>query len=86
MKNLIDANERHCRMIRNPLYISFISHFIINLSSDFKFQLMTSFCLQITRMIYSQGRPLSTCTYGEVSPIFLGQNAAKSDIFGSKGS
>ena len=26
----------------------------------------------------------STCTYGEVSPIFLGQNIAKNDIFGSK--
>ena len=26
----------------------------------------------------------STCTYREVSPIFLGQNIAKSDIFGSK--
>ena len=30
------------------------------------------------------GGALSTCTYGEVSPIFLGQNIAKSDIFGSK--
>ena len=29
------------------------------------------------------GGALSTCTYGEVSPIFLGQNVAKSDIFGS---
>ena len=30
------------------------------------------------------GGALSTCTYGEVSPICLGQNIAKSDIFGSK--
>ena len=27
--------------------------------------------------------PLSTCTYGEVSPIFLGQDIAKNDIFES---
>ena len=26
------------------------------------------------------GRAIITCTYGEVSPIFLGQNVAKSDI------
>ena len=32
----------------------------------------------------AQGGALSTCTYGEVSPIFLGQNISKSDIFGSK--
>ena len=31
-----------------------------------------------------RGGALSTCTYGEVSPIFLGQNVAKNDIFGSK--
>ena len=30
------------------------------------------------------GGALSTYTYGEVSPIFLGQNIVKSDIFGSK--
>ena len=30
------------------------------------------------------GGALSTSTYREVSPIFLGQNVAKSDIFGSK--
>ena len=30
------------------------------------------------------GGALGTCTYGEVSPIFLGQNVAKSDILGSK--
>ena len=29
------------------------------------------------------GGALSTSTCGEVSPIFLGQNIAKSDIFGS---
>ena len=73
---------------------------------------MTSFCLQITRIICRsmnvsdlwkvivernispelnevvdrfmnrlgpQGA-FSTCTYGEVGPIFLGQNIAKSDI------
>ena len=28
------------------------------------------------------GGALSTCTYGEVSPIFLDQNVTKSDIFG----
>ena len=33
---------------------------------------------------YFPGGALSTCTYGEVSPIFLGQNIAKSDIFGSR--
>ena len=27
---------------------------------------------------------LSTSTHGEVSPIFLGQDIARSDIFGSK--
>ena len=27
---------------------------------------------------------LSTYAYGEVSPIFLGQNIVKSDFFGSK--
>ena len=30
------------------------------------------------------GGALSTYTYGEVSPIFLGQDIVKSDIFGSK--
>ena len=30
------------------------------------------------------GGALSTCIYGEVSPIFLGHNIAKGDIFGSK--
>ena len=34
--------------------------------------------------ILPPGRALSTCTYGEVGPIFLGQNIAKSDSFGSK--
>ena len=30
------------------------------------------------------GGAFSTCTHGEVSPIFLAQNIAESDIFGSK--
>ena len=38
-------------MIRTPVSISLISHFVFKLSTDLKFQLMMSFCLQITRMI-----------------------------------
>ena len=46
---------------------------------------------QLNRMVKRQfkgkseisQRAFSTCTYGEVSQIFLGQNIAKSDIFGS---
>ena len=42
--------------------------------------------LESTTLIYHipRGGALSTYTYGEVSPIFLGQNIVKSDIFGSK--
>ena len=36
------------------------------------------------RKVGPGGEALSTSTYGEVTPIFLGQNIAKSDIFGSK--
>ena len=41
-------------MIRNPVGIFLISHFVFNLSNDFKCQLMTSFCLQIIRILYGK--------------------------------
>ena len=36
------------------------------------------------KVVIPGGGAHSTSTYGEVSPIFLGQNIAKSDIFGFK--
>ena len=39
-------------MIRTPVEISLIALFVFKLSTDIKFQLMTSFCLQIARMMY----------------------------------
>ena len=41
-------------MIRNPVEICLISHFIFKLANDFKCQLMTSFCLQIIRILYGK--------------------------------
>ena len=41
-------------MIRNPIEIFLISHFVFKLSNDFKCQLMTSFCLQIIRILYGK--------------------------------
>ena len=38
---------------------------------------------RLHRKIYPGGA-LRKCTYGEVSPIFLGLNISKSNIFGSK--
>ena len=40
MKIFIDANEGPCRVIRNPVEIFWISHFVFKLSNDFKCQLM----------------------------------------------
>ena len=54
MKIFIDANEGRCRLIRNPVEIFLISHFVFKLSNDFKCQLMTSFCLQIIRILYGK--------------------------------
>ena len=54
MKIFIDANEGPCQCIRNPFQIFLISHFVFKLSSDFKCQLMTSFCLQIIRIRYGK--------------------------------
>ena len=52
MKIFIDENEGTCRLMRNPVEIFLISHFVFKLSSDLKCQLMTSFCLQIIRILY----------------------------------
>ena len=41
-------------MLRNPVEIFFISHFVFKLSNDFKCQLMISFCLQIIRILYGK--------------------------------
>ena len=41
-------------MIRNPVEIFLISHFVCPLSNDCKCQLMTSFCLQIIRILYEK--------------------------------
>ena len=41
-------------MIRNPVEIFLISHFVLTLSNDFKCQLITSFCLQIIRILYKK--------------------------------
>ena len=38
-------------MIRNTSESFLISHFVFELSTDFKYQLMTSFCVQITIII-----------------------------------
>ena len=54
MKIFIDANEGPCRLIRNPVEIFLISRFVFKLSNDFKCQLMTSFCLQIIRILYGK--------------------------------
>ena len=54
MKIFIDANEGPCRFIRNPGEIFLLSRFVIKLSSDFNCQLMTSFCLQIFRILYGK--------------------------------
>ena len=48
MRILVGANERHYQKMKNPL----ISHCMTKLSTGCKFQLMTSFCLQISCMIY----------------------------------
>ena len=50
----------------------------------------TAPCLQtrekisFDQLVEISGGALSTCTYGEISLIFLSQNIAKSDIFGTK--
>ena len=54
MKIFIDANERPCPLIRSPVEIFLIPHFVFKLSNDFKCQLMTSFCLQIIRILYGK--------------------------------
>ena len=54
MKIFIDAIERPCRLIRNPVEIFLLSHFVFKLSNDFKCQLLTSFCLQIIRILYGK--------------------------------
>ena len=41
-------------------------------------------CIPLQDRVLVPGGALSTYTYGEVSPIFLGQDIVKSDIFGSK--
>ena len=46
--------------------------------------LINSFSAACEKVQSPGGGALSTCTYGEVSPIFLGQNISRSDIFGSK--
>ena len=51
MKIVIETNEGPGRLIRNPVEIFLISHFVFQLSNDFKCQLMTSFCLQIVRIL-----------------------------------
>ena len=40
--------------MRNPLGSFLISHFVFKLSNDFRCQLMTSFCLQIIRILYEK--------------------------------
>ena len=52
---------------------------ILTCSNSFQYMLFGLFTV-----LQPQGGALSTYTYGEVSPIFLGQNIVKSDIFGSK--
>ena len=54
MKIFIDANKGPCRLVRTPVAIFLISHFVYKISSDFKCQLMTSFCLQIIRILYGK--------------------------------
>ena len=54
MKIFIDANKGPCRLVRNPVEIFLISHFVLRLSNDFKCQLMTSFCLQIIRILHGK--------------------------------
>ena len=41
-------------MIRNHVGIFLVSHLVFKLSNDFKCQLMTSFCLQIIRILYGK--------------------------------
>ena len=55
---------------------------LLNGCREATMNLIISFSVCRIEEIQTQGA-LSTCTYGEVSPIFLGQNVAKSDIFGS---
>ena len=52
MKIFVDANERHYQKIKNPLLISLLSHSMTMSFTGFKFQLMTSFCLQISWMAF----------------------------------
>ena len=41
-------------MTRTPVYNSLISHFVFKLFTDIKFQVMTSFCLQIATIMYGK--------------------------------
>ena len=43
-----------CRLIRYRVEIFLISYFVFKLANDFKCQLMTSFCLPITRIVYGK--------------------------------
>ena len=55
MKIFIDLNYRYCQIIRTPVQISLIPHFVFKLLvTDIKFQVMMSFCLQITRIMYGK--------------------------------
>ena len=54
MNIFIDATEGPCRLIRNPVEIFLISHFIFKLPNDFKCQLTTSFCLQNFTILYGK--------------------------------
>ena len=54
MKIFIGAKEELCQLMRNPVQIFLISDFTVELSNDFKCQLMMSFCLQIIRILFGK--------------------------------
>lgn len=69
-------------VISTIIYINFYRQLQVNLIYQIMFlDKFVSFCLIKS---LKPRRTLSTCTYGEVSPTFLGQNIAESNIFGSK--
>ena len=84
MKILIGANERLCQLIRNFVKICVISHFVFKLSNDFKYQLMTSFCLQTIWVLY--GGPLRDLGLRVSRAFFNGLRAPKDEIAVLQGS
>ena len=77
----IDANEGPCRLMRSPVEIFLISHFVFKLSNDFKCQFMTSFCLQIIRILYGEKLYLYFWKVTVLGDILAEQNECNKHCF-----